>query len=303
MMLRQHRRSPSPEQLIEPVPLSEVSEVDPAGFLLPPRHQQYYTAALGVHQTGEEATTVAYPPSFPYQGQRPAESLVAIGPTTESFSPLNDERISHSARTHHHRHSSTRAISVDEPQKGNNFRSHQAESWQERFSELSSYREKHGNCLVPNAFKQNTRLAEWVKRQRYQYKLKSLGQHNSMTDERIRQLESLGFVWNSHDQTWEERFNELLKFKRVKGHCDVPSGYKPNPQLAIWVKVIHAPIVKPLGKISTNATFILFVTNAAATTAVQVFERGQNIHHHAVSSWEARRDWLFLERQHQTKAV
>ncbi len=35
--------------------------------------------------------------------------------------------------------------------------------------------------------------------------------------------------------TWDERFGELVKFKEVHGHCDVPDKDKQNKSLAIWV--------------------------------------------------------------------
>lgn len=57
-----------------------------------------------------------------------------------------------------------------------------------------------------------------------------------MTDDRVLALNALGFVWNAHEAGWEERFNELLKFKAEKGHCNVPSLYKENQKLATWVK-------------------------------------------------------------------
>lgn len=117
------------------------------------------------------------------------------------------------------------------------FRSHQAENWVEKFEELLDFRLKNGHCLVPNAFKENPSLAEWVKRQRYQYKLKRLGHHNTMSVDRIAALEKLGFVWNSHDQVWEERLKELKAYKAIFNTCNVPSNYAPNPQLAVWVKV------------------------------------------------------------------
>ena len=34
---------------------------------------------------------------------------------------------------------------------------------------------------------------------------------------------------------WEQRFNELLDYKKEHGHCLVPMNYKENPQLANWV--------------------------------------------------------------------
>lgn len=115
------------------------------------------------------------------------------------------------------------------------FRSHQAENWTEKYEELLDYRLKNGHCLVPNAYPDKS-LPEWVKRQRYQYKLKRLGKHSTMSDDRILALEKIGFVWNSHDAAWEERLKELVEYKRTFGDCNVPSNYTTNPQLAVWVK-------------------------------------------------------------------
>jgi len=116
------------------------------------------------------------------------------------------------------------------------FRSHQAESWMEKYEELLDFRISNGHCLVPNQYPANPSLAEWVKRQRYQYKLKGMGKHSSMSDDRVVALEKLGFVWNSHDAVWEERLKELKQYKNLFGNTNVPSKYEPNPQLAIWIK-------------------------------------------------------------------
>jgi CDGSH-type Zn-finger protein len=75
-----------------------------------------------------------------------------------------------------------------------------------------------------------------MKCQRHQYKLKKEGYHSTMTGQREKSLESLGFVWDSHKATWEERLNELIAFRRAQGHCNVPAKFEENPQLAIWVK-------------------------------------------------------------------
>jgi hypothetical protein len=116
------------------------------------------------------------------------------------------------------------------------FRSHQAESWMEKYEELLDFRLSSGHCLVPNQYPANPSLAEWVKRQRYQYKLKGMGKHSSMSNDRVVALEKLGFVWNSHDAVWEERLKELKQYKNLFGNTNVPSKYEPNPQLAIWIK-------------------------------------------------------------------
>lgn len=117
------------------------------------------------------------------------------------------------------------------------FREYQAEIWSEKFEDLCEFRRQYGHCHVPHTYTENAPLAQWVKRQRYQYKLKTEGKRSTLSDERVRLLNNIGFIWNSHDVVWEERCNELLAFKRINGHCIVPSNYEQNPQLAVWVKV------------------------------------------------------------------
>jgi len=116
------------------------------------------------------------------------------------------------------------------------FRTYQAENWTEKFEELLQFRNENGHCLVPNCHPQNPALAQWTKRQRYQYKLKLDGKRSTITDERIRVLEEVGFVWDSHKAVWDERLEELREFRKEFGHCNVPSRYETNHQLAIWVK-------------------------------------------------------------------
>jgi len=116
------------------------------------------------------------------------------------------------------------------------FRAYQAENWTEKFEELLQFRDVNGHCLVPNCHPENPALAQWTKRQRYQYKLKMDGKRSTITDERVRALDEAGFVWDSHKAVWAERLEELKEFKKEFGHCNVPSRYQTNHQLAIWVK-------------------------------------------------------------------
>ena len=112
----------------------------------------------------------------------------------------------------------------------------QEERWEIQFRELKEYREKNGNCLVPqHNFPENPPLARWVKRQRYQYKLMKEGKQSNMTRERVEALESIGFVWDSHSAVWEERMKELEEFRSIHSHCNVPSTCPENQKLGAWV--------------------------------------------------------------------
>jgi hypothetical protein len=144
--------------------------------------------------------------------ERPTKKMRKSPPTTDSF----DEK-------------------EDDPQF--RIRSYQADLWGAKFEELAIFRKNAGHCLVPHNWANNVPLAQWVKRQRYQYKLKMKGEHSTMTAERESMLEDqLGFIWSSHDAVWEERLNETRDFRNHFGHCNVPSSYAENVKLSIWVK-------------------------------------------------------------------
>lgn len=116
------------------------------------------------------------------------------------------------------------------------FRTYQADQWQERFEDLVEFKAEHGHCLVPHNYPPNQQLAQWTKRQRYQYKLKNLGRHSTLTEERHDELEKMGFVWDSHRAAWSEQYQALQEYKEKYGHCNVPAKFADNKPLAVWVK-------------------------------------------------------------------
>eukprot|EP00540_Astrosyne_radiata_P003404 CAMPEP_0116844208 /NCGR_PEP_ID=MMETSP0418-20121206/12535_1 /TAXON_ID=1158023 /ORGANISM="Astrosyne radiata, Strain 13vi08-1A" /LENGTH=334 /DNA_ID=CAMNT_0004475085 /DNA_START=36 /DNA_END=1040 /DNA_ORIENTATION=- len=116
------------------------------------------------------------------------------------------------------------------------FKPFHEEKWNARLKELIAYRKEHGDCLVPHTYNPNPQLARWVKRQRRQYKLMLEGRASTMTPERLKILNDIDFVWDSHEAAWHEKLNELNTYRKVHGNCLVPSNYKKNPQLATWVK-------------------------------------------------------------------
>ena len=64
--------------------------------------------------------------------------------------------------------------------------------WEARFEELVRYRERNGDCLVPQLYPY---LGEWVKKQRQHFKLFRKGKKSILTQERVEKLRNLGFVW------------------------------------------------------------------------------------------------------------
>ena len=104
--------------------------------------------------------------------------------------------------------------------------------WERRFQEIVEYKSKKGHCDVPNTYRRNSQLARWVNKQRNRYK------SNKLLDDRFRRLQQIGFHFEGsklHEQNWNQRFQQLVQFKKVYGHCNVPQAYDSNPSLGFWV--------------------------------------------------------------------
>ena len=111
------------------------------------------------------------------------------------------------------------------------YRSQPYVSWEGRLEELKQYKEKYGNCNIPQRYKDDPKLGQWVDRQRQAYK------KGKLSSEQIESLNGIGFEWELSPRvvSWDERLTELKQYKRVNGHCRVPGKYTANQQLANWV--------------------------------------------------------------------
>jgi hypothetical protein len=61
--------------------------------------------------------------------------------------------------------------------------------WEEMFTKLKEYKNKRGDCNVSKHRTENKQLGLWVSRQRSNYR------KGQLTEERIKRLEDIGFVW------------------------------------------------------------------------------------------------------------
>ena len=100
--------------------------------------------------------------------------------------------------------------------------------WQEKYAELKQFKEKFGHCNVPNSYSANPSLGQWVITQR------RAEREGSLSQDKVDQLDSIGFAFNAVDAKWTERFLELTAFKAEYGHCNVPSRFGRNRKLATW---------------------------------------------------------------------
>ena len=75
------------------------------------------------------------------------------------------------------------------------------------FHALMNYEEDYGDGRVPCLYIKNPKLGEWVMDQHHQWKLKSEGRPNLMTEERKTKLDGVGFVWKVWDWgDWNDRY-------------------------------------------------------------------------------------------------
>jgi peptide deformylase len=123
-----------------------------------------------------------------------------------------------------------------------------ADKWNEQIALFQQYKSVKGNCDVPRSHKVgDVNLGRWVDTQRHQYQLYQKGQPSQMTQERIQQLNGLGFIWvvgkgrgetraKADASKWDKQFRLLQQYKSVNGDCDVQRSHKVGDvNLGRWV--------------------------------------------------------------------
>jgi len=108
------------------------------------------------------------------------------------------------------------------------------ENWDALFQRLVQYKMTHGDCIVPQRYKEEPKLGKWVMHQR---NLKKTGRLHSDREQR---LDDIGFTWsllNSDDRpSWDDMVATLKDYKTERGNCLVPFRYRKNPRLGRWVR-------------------------------------------------------------------
>jgi DNA-binding TFAR19-related protein (PDSD5 family) len=104
-----------------------------------------------------------------------------------------------------------------------------ADQWEQAFAALQKFHRREGHCRVQaNRKESGLSLGIWVSRQR--------GQKKSLTPDRLKRLNDLGFSWDPVTELWEQGFAALQKFHMREGHCRVPYGHEEDGlNLGVWV--------------------------------------------------------------------
>mmetsp|Transcript_44027 Transcript_44027/g.44536 ORF Transcript_44027/g.44536 Transcript_44027/m.44536 type:complete len:479 (-) Transcript_44027:156-1592(-) len=109
------------------------------------------------------------------------------------------------------------------------------DNWKTMYQTLSKFRSEHGNCCVPQNSKKHIKLKNWIYKQRQNYRTRKEGKRTSMSEEQVRKLDSIGFVWsmNRYDD-WQCMYEALVEYFVEHGHSIVPVKYVTNPKLGRW---------------------------------------------------------------------
>ena len=107
--------------------------------------------------------------------------------------------------------------------------------WEQNFKLAKEYYLTYGNLDIPTNYKSKDgkHLGNWMLRQRQLYK------SNSLTDEQIKKLDSIGMDWMDRvDRVWENGFIEAKNYSEEYGNLSVPKNYRSNTDfpLGIWIQ-------------------------------------------------------------------
>lgn len=95
-------------------------------------------------------------------------------------------------------------------------------SWDDRYDQLILFKRIHGHVRVPSSY---GTLGSWVQYQR--------SRRDKMLAGRQRLLDQAGFVWSYREWQWDQRFEELVGYKKKFGNTDVPMS---QGELGEWVQ-------------------------------------------------------------------
>jgi hypothetical protein len=108
--------------------------------------------------------------------------------------------------------------------------------WERSFRGLREFRRRFGHCNVPSEWAENVNLGRWV------VKMRGLNRAGRLSDEKVRLLNELGFVWDvkgvreaGHDAVWLKWLAKLHTFHQQHGHWRVPTDQRRFHSLRVWM--------------------------------------------------------------------
>jgi hypothetical protein len=101
--------------------------------------------------------------------------------------------------------------------------------WESGFRALLKFKRREGHTNVPPGhIEDNVKLYSWTISQRTM--------QDKLTQDRLRRLHEINFVWDVRQHQWDVGFAALSKFNIREGHCDVPTFHiEGDFKLGYWV--------------------------------------------------------------------
>lgn len=123
----------------------------------------------------------------------------------------------------------------------------QQQRWEKYFAALKAYKGAYGDVDIKKDYvdPQGIALGNWVYNLRG-YRASGL-RLSYLTEERIRQLDELGFIWSKVDSQWEMNFQAAQDYYRKHGDLEVPAAYiSPDGlKLGVWIQSVRYNRKKP----------------------------------------------------------
>lgn len=117
--------------------------------------------------------------------------------------------------------------------------------WEYQYKILLKFYEKHGHTIVPMNYEKSPQLARWVNVQRRKY------QAGKLSEEKIKRLNHMNFVWNIQEFQWETMYEKLKTYQKKHGDFFVKYSKTngENRDLGMWknvqIRAFRAGTLKP----------------------------------------------------------
>ena len=106
-------------------------------------------------------------------------------------------------------------------------------TWEDYYELAKAYYEKNGNLLIPRDFKtingyefdnNGVKLGSWLANQRNAYF--GRGTYAKPSEDRIKQLEDIGMIWDVNDSKWERAYELAKAYYEHYGNSLIPKRFK-----------------------------------------------------------------------------
>ena len=118
-----------------------------------------------------------------------------------------------------------------------------------RYASIAAYQQAHGHGNIPETHPELGAVGAWLTSKRMAKRRGTLRANES------RRLKSLGVDWDPHEVAWQQQFDALRNFMRVRGHCEIPRNSPEYQSLGSWASTQRNH--KRLGKLKPERLALL----------------------------------------------